>query len=55
MKIIDCKEKELMPLTKEGKKSCKIQEACYICEEKFCSDKDDENYENRKKVKDYCQ
>ena len=54
MKIIDCKEKELMPLTKQEKKSCKKQEACHICEEKFCSDKDDENYENRKTVKDYC-
>ena len=25
-----------------------------ICEEKFCMDKDDENYKNRRKVKDHC-
>ena len=54
MKIIDCKEKEMMPLTKEEKKSCKKQKACHICEEKFCSNKEDENYKNKKKVKDYC-
>ena len=25
-----------------------------LCKEKFCLDKDDENYTNRKKVKDHC-
>ena len=43
----------MIPLTKEEKKSFKNQEKCYICEEKFCVDKDDENYTNRKKVKDH--
>ena len=38
----------MMPLT------YKKQEACHIYEEKFCVDKDDENYTNRKKVKDHC-
>ena len=28
--------------------------ACHICKEKFCMDKDDENYKNRKKFKDHC-
>ena len=44
----------MIPLTKEEKKVYKKQEVCHICEEKFCVDKDDESYINRKKVKDYC-
>ena len=54
MKIINYEEKEMIPLTYEENKSYKEQEACHICEEKFCMDKDDENYTNRKKVKDHC-
>ena len=54
VKIIDYQEKEMIPLTKEEKKSYKKQGKCHICEEKFCVDKDDENYTNRKKVKDHC-
>ena len=54
MKIINYEEKEMIPLTKEEKKSYKKQEACHICEEKFCMDKDDENYKNKRKVKDHC-
>ena len=40
----------MIPLTYEKNKSYKEQEACDICEEKFCMDKD---YTNRKKVKDH--
>ena len=54
MKIINYEEKEMIPLTKEENTSYKKQEACHICEEKFCMDKDDENYKNRRKVKDHC-
>ena len=54
MKIINYEEKEMIPLTKEEKKSYKNQEKCHICEEKFCMDKDDKGYINRKKVKDHC-
>ena len=54
MKIINYEEKEMIPLTYEENKSYKEQEACHICKEKFCMDKDDENYKNRKKVKDHC-
>ena len=43
----------MISLTKEGNKSYKEQKACHICEGKFCVDKDDENYINRKKVKDH--
>ena len=44
----------MIPLTKDENKSYKEQEACNICEEKFCMDTDDENYKNRKKVKNHC-
>ena len=44
----------VISLTKEVYKSCKKQEKCHICEEKFCMDKDDENYKNKRKVKDHC-
>ena len=54
MKIINYEEKETIPLTKEVNKSYKEQEKCHICQEKFYMDKDDENYINRKKVKDHC-
>ena len=55
MKIINYEEKEMIPLTDEESKSYTEQEEAYhICEEKFCMDKDDESYTNRKKVKDHC-
>ena len=54
MKIINYEEKEMIPLTKEESKLFKEQEKCHTCEEKFCMDKDDENYTKRKKVKDHC-
>ena len=44
----------MIPLTKEESKCHEEEEACHICEGKFCADEDDENYENRKKVKDHC-
>ena len=43
MKIIKCKEKEMIPLTDEENKSYEEQKACHICEE-FCTNEDDENY-----------
>ena len=51
MKIIDYAEKEMIPLTKKEKKFYKKQEACHICKEKFCVDKDDENYVDKKRSK----
>ena len=54
MKIINYEEKEIIPLTKKENKLYKEQVECHICKEKFCMDKDDENYTNRKNVKDYC-
>ena len=46
MKIVNYEEKEMIPLTHEENKFYKEQEACYICKESFCMDKDDENYKN---------
>ena len=53
MKIINY-EKKMIPLTKEENNFYNEQEICYICKEKFCMDKDDKNYTNKKKVKDHC-
>ena len=53
MKIINYEKKEMITLTKEENQSYKKQETCHICEERFCVDKDDENYKNKRKVKDH--
>ena len=52
--IINYEKKKMIPLTKEENKSYKEQEACHICEEKFCIDKYHENCKNKGKVKDHC-
>ena len=44
----------MVPLIHEENYFYNEQEICYICEEKFCVDKDDKDYVNRKKVKDHC-
>ena len=54
MEIINHEKKEMVPLTHEENNFYNEQEICYICKEKFCLDKDDKNYINRKKVKDHC-
>ena len=41
----------MIQLTNEEKKSYKEQEKCHICEGKFCTDEDAENYKNKKKAK----
>ena len=52
--IIDHDKNEMIPLTHEENNFYKEQEACYICKEKFCTDKDDENYINKRNVTDNC-
>ena len=47
------KKKDIKPLTQEKNNIYNDREICYICKEKFCLDKDDKNYTNRKKVKDH--
>ena len=54
MEIIDYKEREMIPLTHEENNFYNEQEACHICKERFCVDKDDKNYKNKRKVKDHC-
>ena len=43
-----------MPLNHEENNLYNEQKICHIYEEKFCTDKDDKDYINRKKVKDHC-
>ena len=54
MKIINYEEKKIIPLTCKENESYKEHEVCHICEGKFCMDKDDKDYVNRKKAKDHC-
>ena len=49
--IINCEKKVMVPLTHEENNE---QQICYICKKKFCVDKDDKDYINRKIVKDHC-
>ena len=44
------KKKEIS-LTHEENNFYNEQEICYICKEKFCMDKDDKNYINKRKLK----
>ena len=46
-KIFNYEEKEMIPLTYVENKSYKEQEACHICKEKFCMDKDDKHYKKK--------
>ena len=43
MKIINYKEKEMIPLTDKKNKPYEEQEVSRICKKKFCLDKNDEN------------
>ena len=54
IEITDHEEKEMMPLTHEKNNFCNEQEVCHICKEKFCTDEDNRNYRNKRKVKDHC-
>ena len=54
MEITNHEKKEMTPLTYEQNNFYNEQEICYICKEKFCVDKDDKDYNNRKKVKYHC-
>ena len=54
MKIINYEKKEMMSLTDEENRSYEEQEVCHICKRKFCTNEHDENYKNKKKVKDHC-
>ena len=53
-KIIDHEEKEMIQLTHEENNFYNEKEVCHICKQKFCMDKNDKSYINKKKVKDHC-
>ena len=53
MKIINYEEKKMIPLTREENNFHNEQEICDICKEKFCMDKDDKQYINKRQVKDH--
>ena len=44
----------MISLDHEESNSYNEQKICYICKGKFCTDKDNENYTNRKEVKVHC-
>ena len=51
MKIINNEKKEMILLIKEENNFYNEQEICFICKEKFCMNKDDQNYTNVKRLK----
>ena len=55
MEIINFEEKEMIPLTNKEIKSYEKQKVCYICEKKFCDDKNKKSeYDLYHKVRDHC-
>ena len=50
-KIINYKEKEMIPLTYLENESFKIQKVCYICKKEFSTDNEDKKYH---KIRDHC-
>ena len=54
MEIIYYEKKDIIPLDQEEDNKYNEQKVCHICKDKFCTDKDDKDYINRKKVKDHC-
>ena len=43
IKIIDCEEKEMIPLTDEEIKSYEKHKECYICKKEFCRNEKKDN------------
>ena len=55
MKIINYKEKEMIPLTDKETKSYEKQKVCYICKKEFSTDENDKNaFKLYHKVRDHC-
>ena len=55
MKIINYKEKEMIPLTDEETKSYEKQKVCYICRKELITDKKDKKvFKLYHKVRDHC-
>ena len=55
MKIINYEKKNMILLTNEEKETYKNQKICYICEQEFCTDKNNKKeFKRIRKVKDHC-
>ena len=55
MKIINYKEKEMMPLTDEEKEFYKKQKVCHLCKKEFCSNGNEKiEFKLYHKVRDHC-
>ena len=55
MKIINCEEKEMIPLTDKENKSYEKQKVCYICKKEFNTNENDKNtIKLFHKVRDHC-
>ena len=55
MEILNCEEKEMIPLTDEETKSYQKQEVCHICKKEFCFGKNEGNeFKLYHKVRDQC-
>ena len=54
MEIINYKKRDMKTLMQEENNRYNKQKICHTCKENFCIDKDDKDYNNRKKVKDHC-
>ena len=54
-KIINFKEKDMIPLTDSENKFYKEQEVCHICNKEFCYDENEKNkFKLYQKVRDHC-
>ena len=51
MEIIYYDKKDIIPLIQEESNFHNEQKICYVCEEKFCMDKDDENFLKKERLK----
>ena len=53
--MINFKKKEMISLTNKEIKSYEKQKVCYICEKRFCDDKNkNSEYDPYHKVRDHC-
>ena len=55
MKYINCKEKDMIPLTDEEIEFYENQDVCHICQKEFCYNKNEKNkLKLYQRVRDYC-
>ena len=55
IEIINCEEKEMIPLTEKETKSYEVQQLCHICKKQFCFEKNEgSEFKLYRKVRDHC-